>query len=141
MDRRFVDTTGKRVRLLMEDLELTNKSVIAELGQYEIELSSGYLSDIKNKGKLPSAKVLAALAQVLGTTTDYLLLLTDDPELPEGSRDDVVYLTDDADPNVVQRLIDVFVALSRADQDIVIRMAEGLRAVETPRIIGNEEEH
>lgn len=75
---RFSNTTGKRAKLLRMDQGLKQGDVAERVG-----IRHPYLSEIENDKAYPSGEVIAKLAQALGTTTDYLLLLTDNPEQPK----------------------------------------------------------
>lgn len=135
------NTTGKRVRLLKGDLEYNSTELREKMKAVGVDISSGYMSEIENDKKLPSRRVLEALAEVLGTTVDYLLLRTEEPfPAPNVKEPNTLYLDDNIDADVVQRMIDVFASLSRADQEMLIGMAQRLRAVDTPRIIGSKPE-
>lgn len=73
MDSRFNNTLGKRTRLLRMDLNLKQGELAERIG-----IRHSYMSGIENDKANPTGEVLAKLADALGTSTDYLLLLTDD---------------------------------------------------------------
>lgn len=78
---RFNDTLGKRVRLLRQYHNLNQEHLIdLMLQQSNVRVGQGYISDIERDRADPTWRVVAALAKALGTTTDYLTLLTDDTE-------------------------------------------------------------
>ena len=83
MNKRFAATTGKRVKLLREDFGW-KQEYLADLleKQYEVKIGQSYLSHMENDRTKPTGVVIAALARALKTTSDYLLLLTDDSERP-----------------------------------------------------------
>ena len=94
---KFFDTTGKRIRILREDRELNQTELarrMAELGvgvaffldRFLVLKHVPYLSQIEGDSKTPRLPVLAAIARALETTTDYLLLLSDEPSPPAGGR-------------------------------------------------------
>lgn len=87
MARHFFDTVGKRIRVLRQDIGLNQQELTAELERYGAVIGPSYVSELERTDKVPSAQVLAALAQALNTTTDYLLLLTDDP-VPPGEEEE-----------------------------------------------------
>ena len=98
----FINTLGKRVRLLRQDAGISQKELVQRLAnKYGIRISRGYMSQIESQGKIPSSEVIVALAKELGTTTDYLLLLTDNPFPPS---DNVEYMSEEADE--VARIVD-----------------------------------
>lgn len=126
---------GKRVRILREGLGLNQKELTKLLNDEGIIVQNKHISDIERDQRKPSVTVLAALADALGTTADYLLVRSHSA-IPTESEPNTLYIAADADQDILQRLVDIFSSLSRADQQTVIRMAEGLRATDTPRIVG-----
>lgn len=72
---------AKRLQELRLQQGLTQKEVVWELKQrFGITARQSYLSQLESGAKdAPSLPLLAALAQVLETSTDYLLGLTDNP--------------------------------------------------------------
>jgi transcriptional regulator with XRE-family HTH domain len=87
MSDTLLNTTGKRVRLLRQDLRMNQATVGLELKKLGVDISQTYISKLENNDVVPNGRVIAGLAQVLNTTTDYLLLLTDDPFIP-GEKDE-----------------------------------------------------
>lgn len=81
MDQRFYNTTGKRLVLLRDDLGLDQGVVAQRTG-----IRQSYLSQIEHDRANPSAEIMARLAKELDTTTDFLLLLTDDPAKPQDNK-------------------------------------------------------
>lgn len=77
-----LNTTGKRIRILRNDLDLTQTEVARQMEKIGTKINASYLSTLEGSEKIPSGEVLRGLAQVLGTTTDYLLLLTDESKIP-----------------------------------------------------------
>lgn len=83
MSKQFLDTVGKRIRILRQDLGLNQAELVNHLEKQGIEVGRSYISELERTSKVPSGTVLAGLARVLNTTTDYLLLLSEDPNLPQ----------------------------------------------------------
>lgn len=77
LDTRLLDTTGKRVERLRKDSGM-NQAALAGL----VGVRQNYISAIERDVASPSAEVVAKIAQALGTSTDFLLLLTDIPVRP-----------------------------------------------------------
>lgn len=73
----ILDTTGKRVERLRKDNGMNQAALAALVG-----VRQNYISAIERDVASPSAEVMAKIALVLGTTTDFLLLLTDSPARP-----------------------------------------------------------
>lgn len=71
----LLDTLGKRIKALRADRGMSQKDLAAL-----ISTAQSHLSEIEADG-VPrvSGELLARIAAGLSTTTDYLLLLTDDP--------------------------------------------------------------
>ena len=72
---------GERIRSLREAMRLRQSDLA-----YRCDISVSYLSEIERGNRNPGADVLAALAEALDTSTDYLVGRTDDPAPPSGSR-------------------------------------------------------
>lgn len=134
----LLNTTGKRVRILRQDLGMDQKELSLELKKVGVDVGQTTVSRIERDVSDPGSSVIAAIAKVLGTTTDYLLLLTDDP-LPPKESSDSFDLDDDVDRQLLRQLIDEFSALPREEQDLLVRIAETIRTSSKPRIIGAEE--
>ncbi|MCB0055412.1 MAG: helix-turn-helix transcriptional regulator [Caldilineaceae bacterium] len=136
---RFLNSTGKRVRLLRDDLDLTQNQLLEALGTLGIHISRGRLSQIENSDAPPSGEILRALAAALGTSADYLLLLTDDAVPPF----DASTLAEEGEPyhvddSLVRSLLEAVGRLSRSDQAMLLGIAERLASASQPRIIGGE---
>lgn len=74
MNERFFDTTGKRIRLLRTELAMKQGDVAEAAG-----IRHSYMSVIEGDKARPTAETIAKLADVLGTSTDFLLLRTNSP--------------------------------------------------------------
>ncbi|MBC8252618.1 MAG: hypothetical protein H8E35_01145 [Ardenticatenia bacterium] len=109
----ILDTPGKRIRALRHDLGVSQ----IELG-HRIARSSGYMSLVE-ADKVPgiSGALLSEIAEVLGTTVDYLLLRSDDPLPPPEMQ------PDDLDPEVA-RLVRLIEGLPSHLQDRAITYLE-----------------
>lgn len=84
-----LNSTGKRIKVLRQDLDLTQEELRRQLHLIGVDIHQSYISSLERSSSLPSGEVLAGLARVLHTTTDYLLLLTDDPLIPDEPDEDV----------------------------------------------------
>lgn len=94
-NKRFATTTGKRVKLLREDFDWSQEFLTDLIEkQYGVKIGQSYVSHMENNRTKPTGVVLAALARALRTTTDYLFLLTDDPQRLE---DRFVALSEEAE--------------------------------------------
>ena len=131
---------GKRIKRLRQDYDWNQAELAARLTGEGVEVGVSHISRIEKSERNPSTEMLTSLARVLGTTTDYLLLLTDDP-LPQ---DEAVLREGggeyDADEPLVRSLLETISRLSRTDQAMLLGFAERLAAANRPRIIGGEDE-
>ena len=82
MNNNILDSFGKRLRFLRYEHGLTQKELRYELKKLGISVGQSYISEMENSSKIPSGTIIIGLAKILGTTTDYLLLLTDIPFMP-----------------------------------------------------------
>lgn len=81
--RRRLLTFGGRVADLRAANKITQKGLVARLGELGVDVGQSYLSTLEGSDRTPTGHVVAALARALSTTTDYLLGLTDD-DMPPG---------------------------------------------------------
>ncbi len=141
-----LDTVGKRIRILRQDLNMSQIELATEMSKLGVNVSNGYISELEGKDKVPSAKVLGALARVLGTSTDYLLMLTEENDvLPEEETgvisidNKVIYeVPSPATRQLAQRLLTTFSEMSDSERAYVVDLAEQLRKLTKPRIIGDD---
>ena len=108
-----MDTTGKRLRALRHDLGMSQKE-LAQLAGLSPSAVSRIESDV---AQAQPGRDLARIAEALGTTTDYLLLLSDDPLPPPEMQ------PDDLDPQVA-RLVRLIEGLPPHLQDRAITYLE-----------------
>lgn len=81
----LLNSTGKRVRALREQHDLTQGELARRLAGLDAPIGHPQISRIECDLARPSVPVLRALAQALGTSTDFLTLLSDNP-YPEAER-------------------------------------------------------
>ena len=72
-------STGKRIKALRTSRDINQKDMMPALKRQGVEVGQSFISQIESDRKQPPLELLVALARVLGTTTDYLLMVTDDP--------------------------------------------------------------
>ena len=96
----------ERIEKLMRKLEIKSWRELARQAQ----ISPSYLGDIKLKRTNPSLATLQAIAGVLRTSTGYLLGETDNPSMPNTTREN------DGGDNVA--------SLSQASQDLDVLIKE-----------------
>ncbi len=112
MDARQRRETGKRIRLLRDDLGWTQGDLAQRLG-VGVSTISGF-----ERGASGIARVAGELAQALGTTTDYLYGLSDNPlpseegiTPPDPLRDVILSEFDQLDEAERRALIEIAVTL------------------------------
>lgn len=130
----FFNTTGKRIRLLREEAGLTQSEFVEALGRVGVNFSQGSLSNVENGGRVPGGEVIAGAVQVLRTTADFLLLLTDDPNPPTGELESSVAMSEDAEE--VARIVDGLDVDLRA---LVVTVAQAMRQIDRERRSNHQE--
>jgi transcriptional regulator with XRE-family HTH domain len=117
-----LETTGDRIKWLRRRADLTQIELAALLG-----VSNVFVSDMENDVN-PPLRRLVALARILNTTTDYLLLLTDNPSRPDDSFElATVYYSAEADE--VAKIVD---ALEPGRRAFVLAHARMVARLDTP---------
>jgi transcriptional regulator with XRE-family HTH domain len=133
MDKKFLNTFGKRVYHLRKDAGYSTQ--LAFLAALEaatgIKFSQGRWSEIENGEDIPNPKVVAASADLLNTTADFLLLRTDDP-FPPGEEARPAYITPEAE-QVATMVDEIRSELRRAEVVEIVRAM--LRADERERMV------
>lgn len=74
----YMNSYGKRQRLLRMDLQMTQKDLADAVTRHGVQMGQGYVSELERTDKVPLGDVVAAVAKVLNTSTDFLLQMTDD---------------------------------------------------------------
>ena len=79
-----MDTFGKRLKSLRQDKKLTQAELANILSSRGVNISHAWISMIETQPSAnPTTEVLIALADVLETSTDYLLARTHELPQPE----------------------------------------------------------
>lgn len=76
----LLNTTGKRVERLRKDKHWTQKQLSAAA-----DVRQSYISGIENDTASPSAEIMARVAKALGTSLDFLMMISDNPVVKEDS--------------------------------------------------------
>ena len=87
---------GRRFQLLRQEKDLSQTAIAAMLQSYGVNITASHLSLVEKNKRNVSIDLLVALARLLETSTDYLLVLTDDPT-PADKKDVVPYISREAD--------------------------------------------
>lgn len=118
----MISTFGGRVATLRQLNNMTQLELAEQCAKRGIALSQGYLSRLENDKRkhmtLPNAGIVLVLADILDTTTDFLLGRTNDPtSLPRSP-----LLTDEA--REAARIVDGLSALRRQEAMNVLRLID-----------------
>lgn len=129
---RYLDTFGKRLRLLREDLGLTQGELAEKLREYGQPVGQSYISELERTDKMPSGAVVAGLAEILGCTSDFLLLLSDATNPIDPNRDDVLIIDLD-DPSMKSEISDLVARYQRMPRQFRQAVTEFIRLWITQR--------
>jgi transcriptional regulator with XRE-family HTH domain len=125
----FFGTMGKRLRILREERGLNQTELARLMDGIGAGVDPSYLSQIESDAKMPRLPVLVAIARALGTTTDYLLLLSDDPAPPQAQAEPETPVFFSAEADEAARLIDAMPEARRAEVLALVRViSSGLPA-------------
>ena len=121
MSNDLLRTTGARIRALVEDRSISLKELARQL-----DMSQSFLSQIL-RGKKPPLDTVVQLADILDTTTDYLLLRTDNHNRPAEFSDAAPhYFSPEADE--IARMIDDLPPWKRVEMLYMVRASAGFVA-------------
>jgi transcriptional regulator with XRE-family HTH domain len=132
---------GEKIKKRRKDRGWTQSELVERLNQspYHPDLTGqSHVSNIENGvgDKLPSVRMLAALAEVLETNTDYLLGLTNDDKPASDLEDQVVVGVHDRQAReAIQELADLMASRPPEEQQFVLSVVRRL-IPKQPRIIG-----
>lgn len=131
---------GDRIRNLRETAGYSQLELAVALKKrHGVEVHQTHVSGMETGRKQPSVSVLAALAEVLETNTDYLLGLTDDPA-PHSDLEDqiVVGVKDSAERARLQEALNILKTFSEPEQKTHLELLRMVIKPRPPRIIGSE---
>lgn len=72
-------STGKRIKALRTSRDINQKELVTALKSHGVDVGPSFISQVETSRKQPPLEMVVALAKILRTTTDYLLMVTDDP--------------------------------------------------------------
>lgn len=76
----MLTTFGKRLRWLRIERGIDQKELTKALAFRGVDIGQSYISTLeRSENRMPTGQVIAGLALELQTTSDYLLLLSDNP--------------------------------------------------------------
>ena len=128
------NTFGKRVRLLREDMGLTQGDVVNQLATKGIKMRQSYLSELERTDKTPPGEMVAGLAKVFNTTTDYLLLLNDDPSPPTPVQRQILDLArTEKERELLEELVDLIRDIPEGQQMLALEAVQIIRRASRSR--------
>ena len=77
---------GRRFQLLRQEKDLSQTAIAAMLQSYGVNITASHLSLVKKNKRNVSIDLLVALARLLETSTDYLLVLMRTPQRTKRTR-------------------------------------------------------
>ncbi len=117
-----LESTGGRIKALRRREGLTQKDLSILLQQERgIEVGVSFLSQIESGTKSPSIDLVGALADVLHTSVDYLLLRSADAAAP-GESAIVVQVGTPGEARAIRSLLDEFMAVEPEDREMLADM-------------------
>jgi len=78
-ESKLLNTMGKRVRVLRDENGWSQTGMASMLESYGVDVTPSHLSLVEKGKRNVSVDLLVALAKLLETTADYLLMLSDEP--------------------------------------------------------------
>lgn len=85
MSKKILSSTGKRIRALRNEKGWNQTEFVEILSGNGNQIARSSMSEIETDVNNPSLGLLVGIAKTLGTTTDYLLLVNDDPFPPQST--------------------------------------------------------
>jgi len=121
------ETTGLRIKFLRDSFGLSQDELaerMRKVSDNKVDVSKAFISSIEVGRAMPPLQMLIALAKVFGTTTDYILMLSDD-SFPAGEREEK-YLQPEADECavIVEQLKSVYVRQAAVELSEVLAKLE-----------------
>ncbi len=117
-----LESTGGRIKALRRREGLTQKGLAILLQQEKgIEVGVSFLSQIESGTKSPSIDLVGALADVLRTSVDFLLLRSADAA-PPGESAIVVQAGTPGEARAIRSLLDEFMAVEPEDRELIADM-------------------
>lgn len=139
--RSLFGSTGRRIKILRDDLGLSQEALAEKVSGEGVYLAQSTLSRFEQDKSPPPSDVLAVLARVLGVSSDYLVMLSDDPsQHTEASNPRMLSLLEEASTaygvdREVERLLRVWSQLDVEDRRLLLAFVERLYAAR-PRVVG-----
>jgi transcriptional regulator with XRE-family HTH domain len=132
-------STGKRIKALRTSRDINQKELVAALKKQGVDVGPSFISQVESNRKQPPLELLVGLAKVLGTTTDYLLMVTNDPT-PNAATDSqlIIDVQDRSDRALLEEWVEVMQDISPERRESILRSVRLLLSPpdqKPPRII------
>jgi transcriptional regulator with XRE-family HTH domain len=127
---RLRDARLKRFRTQIPAIAEVNRqlSVMYTEGEENRTISQPYYSELENGVKMPSARILPALALAFETNVSYLLGMTDDPNPASDLEDQVtIGVSDDQERHRLQQILENLRNVSANDQMLILAFTRKMR--------------
>lgn len=103
-------------------------AVMYSEGEENRSISQPYYSELENGLKMPSSRILPALATAFETNVSYLLGMTDDPNPPSDLEDQVtIGVQDDQERHRLQQILENLRNVSANDQMLILAFTRKMR--------------
>lgn len=114
-------TIGRRIAELRRAEGFTQRSLIAKLKEEKgISIGPSFLSQIESGNKKPSIELAKALADILNTSLDYILLRDDDSTPQPDNLSLVIDTASSEELRLLQIIVNEVQAISPDDQDTLV---------------------
>lgn len=130
-----LNTTGKRIKYLRETVNSWNGKTFREELKKRTgeELTAPKLTNHEQDTSMPGYSTLVNYAKVLGTTTDYLLMITDDPT-PAKKTDRIVLMEaqGEEERRILEEISSLLEEMNVGDLRFVLDIVRRISAVVVP---------
>lgn len=134
---KILTSTGKRIRALRDGKGWNQARFVEVLENFGSIIGRSSMSQIENDINNPSQDLLINIAKSLNTTTDYLLLLSDDPFPPQTTDTQIVIETKgNEERKVIEEIFELIQDYPLDEQRRILDMLRFVVKEKKPRIIG-----
>lgn len=139
MSGKILNSVGKRIGVLRKEKGLNQLQLVERLNKRGVSVARSSMSEIENDVTNPSLALLGEIVKELGTTSDYLLLLSDDPFPPQSTETQlVVEAKSSEERQVLEEILELINDYSLDDQRNILDVLRFIVKDKKPRIIGGE---
>ena len=139
MSKKILSSTGKRIRALRNEKGWNQTEFVEILSGNGKQIARSSMSEIETDVNNPSLGLLVGIAKTLGTTTDYLLLVNDDPFPPQSTENQIVIEVNSAgERKVIEEIFELIKDFPLEEQKNILDMLRFVVKDKKPRIVGGE---